>query len=215
MMQSTLRMMRKLLRYNSVIMAIVMAASMMMSSASYAEEADMQQLPEYRVQPAPPVAEVAPQAVPVPSTEPSLSLDELLEQEIISRGDEPAQPAGDDATQQLQVPAADTASSFSNKALLQGIDKVTARASSIEAPIDSSVFFGPLEIILRSCWKSPPEQMPENKALLEIWEHKPGELKKLIFHGWMFSSSPSISALEHPVYDITVLECMSGLNTTH
>lgn len=170
----------------------------------------MQQIPEHRVQPQ---TEAAPQPIPVPSTEPSLSLDELLEQEIISRGDEPVESTPDQT--QPQPPVADTASSFSNKALLQGLDKVTARASSIEAPIDSSVFFGPLEIILRSCWKSPAEQMPENKALLEIWEHKPGELKKLIFHGWMFSSSPSVSALEHPVYDITVLECMSGLNTTH
>ncbi|MBU3655480.1 MAG: DUF2155 domain-containing protein, partial [Alphaproteobacteria bacterium] len=28
-----------------------------------------------------------------------------------------------------------------------------------------------------------------------------------LFSGWMFASSPAVSALEHPVYDIVVLDC--------
>jgi hypothetical protein len=28
-----------------------------------------------------------------------------------------------------------------------------------------------------------------------------------VFSGWMFSSSPAVSAMEHPVYDITLLSC--------
>jgi hypothetical protein len=31
--------------------------------------------------------------------------------------------------------------------------------------------------------------------------------EKRIFYGWMFSSSPSVSSLEHPIYDITALNC--------
>lgn len=90
---------------------------------------------------------------------------------------------------------------------LQGLNKVTARAESLEAPVGTVIRFGNLEIIPRTCWKSPPEEQPENAALLEIWELKPKQKPQQIFYGWMFSSSPGLSALEHPVYDVTVLEC--------
>ncbi|MGB2533926.1 MAG: DUF2155 domain-containing protein [Candidatus Puniceispirillum sp.] len=32
---------------------------------------------------------------------------------------------------------------------------------------------------------------------------------KPVFAGWMFSSSPAVSAMEHPVYDITLLKCLA------
>lgn len=96
---------------------------------------------------------------------------------------------------------------FYDAAHLQGMNKVTARVSGIEAPIGSAAHFGNLEIIVRACWKAPPEARPESAALLEIWDMKPGESPEKIFLGWMFASSPGLSALEHPVYDITVLDC--------
>lgn len=103
--------------------------------------------------------------------------------------------------------------SFTGKALLQGLNKITAKAYSFEAVIDTPVTFGSLEITLKKCWKSPPEDMPENKALLEIREKKTGDEISSIFYGWMFSSSPAVSALEHPVYDITVLSCIKETST--
>ena len=90
---------------------------------------------------------------------------------------------------------------------LQVLDKVTARISVLEGPLGGVQNFGNLEIIARVCWKSPPTAQPENAALLDIYESKAGASPKRIFTGWMFSSSPALSALEHPVYDITVLEC--------
>lgn len=91
--------------------------------------------------------------------------------------------------------------------LLQGLNKITARTSELPLSVNKKAPFGTLTITLHKCWKSAPDELPENKALLEITEHIPGESKKLLFYGWMFSSSPSLSALEHPVYDVTVLEC--------
>jgi hypothetical protein len=96
---------------------------------------------------------------------------------------------------------------YTDTAILQGLNKITARISSFSVPIGSSVRFGNLEIYARLCWKASPEDAPDNKALLEIWEQKPGEDKKQMFNGWMFASSPALSALEHAVYDITVIEC--------
>ncbi len=58
-------------------------------------------------------------------------------------------------------------------ALLQGLDKVTARISSITAPLNEAVRFGTLEIIVHRCTKRPPEETPESAALLEILDVKP------------------------------------------
>jgi hypothetical protein len=94
-------------------------------------------------------------------------------------------------------------------AVLQGLDKTTARISTIEAPLGQSVRFGGLRIVVRACVKRPPEEPPETSAFLEIDEVRPGDESKpqRLFSGWMFKSSPALSALEHPVYDVGVLDC--------
>lgn len=94
-----------------------------------------------------------------------------------------------------------------NSIVLRGLNKVTARSQLIDGPVGTAMRFGNLEIVATRCWKSPPEDQPENAALLEISELKPNESPSRIFSGWMFSSSPGLSALQHPVYDITVVSC--------
>lgn len=93
------------------------------------------------------------------------------------------------------------------RVLLRGLNKVTARAEPIDATLGSVVRFGTIEIIAHRCWKAAPEERPENAALLEISEIKQGEAPTTIFQGWMFSSTPGISALEHPFYDVSVVKC--------
>ena len=96
-------------------------------------------------------------------------------------------------------------------ALLQGLDKITARVSKFEAPVGAPVQFGTLSIRVRDCEKNPPEETPESAAFLEIDETRPGEDKaKRVFSGWMFASSPALSALEHPVYDVNLLDCKAA-----
>jgi len=97
--------------------------------------------------------------------------------------------------------------SGSNAVILQGLNKVSAAASRIEAVVGSTVRFGTLEVNVRSCWKSAPGDRPENAALLEINEIRQGEPPAKVFLGWMFSSSPGLSSLENPFYDITVIKC--------
>ena len=95
-------------------------------------------------------------------------------------------------------------------ALLQGLDKVTARISTIVAPVGRPVRFGTLEIVARHCDKTPPEERPEAAAFLQISEVKQGEPTELLFSGWMFASSPALSALEHPIYDVVVVDCVAS-----
>jgi hypothetical protein len=95
-------------------------------------------------------------------------------------------------------------------ALLQGLDKITARVSKFEAPVGTPVQFGTLSIKVRDCEKNPPEETPESAAFVEIDERRPGEVNLRVFSGWMFASSPALSALEHPVYDVNVLDCKAA-----
>lgn len=111
-----------------------------------------------------------------------------------------------DTNQKLTIDKIDQ-SNFSGTAILQGLNKVTAKTSELKIKIGEQVDFGKLTIKAKKCWKSPPSQRPENKILLEITENNDDGVKKVIFYGWMFSSSPSISGLEHPIYDITAIEC--------
>lgn len=101
----------------------------------------------------------------------------------------------------------DSGQGFSS-ATLQALDKVTARVSMLEARPLLPTSFGKLDILVKTCWSAPGDQRPEQAALLEIHERQPGSASSaLIFSGWMFASSPALSALEHPVYDITLISC--------
>src|ERR1044071_5539486 len=82
-------------------------------------------------------------------------------------------------------------------AIIQGLDKVAARVSRFEAPVGRTVNFGKLLVLVRDCERSAPEDRPENAAFLEVYEERPGEARDRLFAGWMFSSSPALSALEH------------------
>lgn len=120
---------------------------------------------------------------------------------------------------------------------LKGLDKITARISSIEGVIDQPARFGSLSIIARDCHKRPAEETPETSAFLEITDLGPARALKprdiaadmrhlppfesstipqgqLVFSGWMFASSPALSALEHPIYDISVVDCTTSAPET-
>ncbi len=92
-------------------------------------------------------------------------------------------------------------------AVLQALDKVTGRVRVIEAPLGAPVRYEALEITARACRKRPPEETPETAAFLEIDDARPGQPTRRVFTGWMFASSPAVSALEHPVYDVWVIDC--------
>ena len=106
----------------------------------------------------------------------------------------------------------------SQTAELQLLDKITARISTKSVSVGGGTEFGTLELRVHYCAYRPPEEPPENVAFIMIFdngyaEKKPKEAQKAqkaqkaLFSGWMFASSPAISGLEHPVYDVTLLSC--------
>lgn len=92
-------------------------------------------------------------------------------------------------------------------AILRALDKVTAHVEELEVPIDKPLKFGRLLITVHTCRTTPPEEPPEAAAYLDVSEFKTADKGTPVFSGWMFASSPAISALEHPVYDIWLIGC--------
>lgn len=116
---------------------------------------------------------------------------------------------------------------------LRALDKVTATYKDLVVPIGEPAAFGPLTLLPRTCDKRPPEEFPETTVFLEVYsteldvQGRGGRSANQerrrrsaasrqggqepegtpVFRGWMFASSPSLNALEHPVYDVWVIDC--------
>lgn len=100
------------------------------------------------------------------------------------------------------------------RAVVRGLDKITGHARDYTLTIGRAARIGSLEVIARSCSKSAPEETPEVRIYVEVFDHPPvreGEEaeRREIFHGWLFASSPSLNAVDHPSYDIWAIDCRS------
>jgi len=93
---------------------------------------------------------------------------------------------------------------------LQSLDKVTARTMTFEARVGSTMKFGQIFIKVQACRKAPPIEQPESAAFLQVWEVTPEDKAEWIFSGWMFASSPGLSAMDHPIYDVWVIDCLEA-----
>ena len=97
--------------------------------------------------------------------------------------------------------------------VLQVLDKVTARISTIEILIGENQQFGSLDIQIYECKKRPPEEIPEDFVLMRIMDQVNKKKLERVFQGWMLSSSPTVSPLEHPTYDIWVKDCKIDIDS--
>jgi len=90
---------------------------------------------------------------------------------------------------------------------LQLLDKVTARISVLRAPVGQATGFGTLSIRVAACNARPPDEVPDAAAFLEVSDSRRAAGQQEVFRGWMFANAPAVSMLEHPVYDLRVLDC--------
>ena len=94
-----------------------------------------------------------------------------------------------------------------NLVILQVLDKITARISTMEIIVGESNKFGSLEIEIYYCLKRPPEEIPEDFVLMKIIDELSPNNFQRVFQGWMLSSSPTVNPFEHPTYDVWVKDC--------
>jgi hypothetical protein len=103
---------------------------------------------------------------------------------------------------------------YAQRAVVRGLDKITGQARDYTITVGRSARIGSLEVIARACDRSAPEETPEVRIYVEVFDTPPvreGEEaeRREIWHGWLFASSPGLSALDHPSYDIWAVDCRS------
>jgi len=91
-----------------------------------------------------------------------------------------------------------------NFASLSVLNKITANVEKLDIKLKENYKHGELRIYPIDCYLSNPEEKSETAVYLNIY-HNSKDQK--IFSGWMLKSLPSISAIEHPIYDIWVNDC--------
>jgi hypothetical protein len=121
------------------------------------------------------------------------------------RGPAAPPPAGDATPGQFTpAPAAPVTWQPAGSAVLQILDKVNAQSATITVKVGSTAQFGPLAIAARACDVTTGDEAANATAFLDITDSHPDSPA---FHGWMLESDPSVSMLQHPVYDVRVVGC--------
>ena len=92
-----------------------------------------------------------------------------------------------------------------------GLDKITAKTKPIKLKIGETVKFGLLEIKALKCGISKSDDFEKNSvAYLQVKDVSENQNEKVfIFNGWTFSSNPSITPIDHAVYDVWLVSCQS------
>lgn len=98
--------------------------------------------------------------------------------------------------------------------MLRGLEKITGRPTDIVAPIGKPVRFATLIITARYCYSTPASETPETSAFVQIEDHRSDQSTKSVFSGWMYASSPGLNGMEHPLYDVWVINCSNGAPNT-
>ena len=89
-------------------------------------------------------------------------------------------------------------------ASLSVLNKITANVDNLDIKLKENFEYGELRIYPIDCYLSSPDKKPETGIYLNVYHNTKDEK---IFSGWMLKSLPSISAIEHPIYDIWVNGC--------
>lgn len=95
-------------------------------------------------------------------------------------------------------------------AVFSGLDKITGRIVSFEVAINETVQFGALQMTPRVCFTKPPTETPNTTSFVEVEEPGNDGKSRKVFSGWMFAASPGLHGIEHPVYDIWLVDCKGG-----
>ena len=88
------------------------------------------------------------------------------------------------------------------------LDKISSKNELIKLVNDKEFIYKDLAIKSIKCTDSKFDDNPEVKAYIQVRDlTKKDRNNVFIFNGWMFSSSPSITPFDHPVYDIWLVNC--------
>ena len=88
------------------------------------------------------------------------------------------------------------------------LDKISNKLIEKTIPVNNSDEIGTLSVKVYGCFTEPPTEISEDYVLIDIIDNFQG-LDKNIYKGWMISSSPEITPIEHPIYDLWLIGCVN------
>lgn len=105
------------------------------------------------------------------------------------------------------APAAHAQRYENQVAVFAALDKVTARISKLEVPLNQTLEFGSLKVTPRVCYSRAADEPPKTSTFVEVEETMLDGAQKKLFAGWMFAESPGLNAVEHPIFDVWLTGC--------
>ena len=88
------------------------------------------------------------------------------------------------------------------------LDKISSKNTSLKLKNGQLLKFKDLSIQSLKCKNSEFDDNPEITAYLQVRDLiDKNNNEVFVFNGWMFSSSPSLTPFDHPVYDIWLVKC--------
>ena len=86
------------------------------------------------------------------------------------------------------------------------LNKTTNKVSTKDILVSSKILWETLNIEVLYCGSTPPTEIPEDYALIDVYDTINNENIN-IYKGWMISSSPDVTPLENPIYDLWLVDC--------
>lgn len=86
------------------------------------------------------------------------------------------------------------------------LNKTTNKVSTKDILVSSKVSWETLNIEVLYCGSTPPTEIPEDYVLIDVYDTINNENTN-IYKGWMISSSPDVTPLENPIYDLWLVDC--------
>ena len=86
------------------------------------------------------------------------------------------------------------------------LNKTTNKVSTKDILVTSKISWETLNIEVLYCGSTPPTEIPEDYVLIDVYDTINNENTN-IYKGWMISSSPDVTPLENPIYDLWLVDC--------
>jgi hypothetical protein len=91
---------------------------------------------------------------------------------------------------------------------LKILDKISSKNTLVKLRNGELIKFKDLSIKSLKCKNSEFDDNPEITAYIQVRDLTDENNNEVfVFNGWMFSSSPSITPFDHPVYDVWLVKC--------
>ena len=111
---------------------------------------------------------------------------------------------------QFQILSANTEEDtyFGKTVDIKILDKLSSKNKLIKINIGEEYIFKNLVLKVLKCKNSEFDDTPEITSYLQVKDlNNNNNNEVFVFNGWTFSSSPSIQAFDHPIYDLWILKC--------